>query len=165
MSHLRRNAEELIELGALGKLLVRPLESEDRNAYVEFCTRLAPEDVRLRFGRAIRRLSRDFLDELLAIDHDRVEVFAAFDAAGAILGVARVAEHEIALTVRSDLKRRGLGRALLDRLLRHAIEHGMPELEGYVLAENEVMLHLAKRAGFRAMSEGGGSMHISLCLP
>jgi acetyltransferase len=67
--------------------------------------------------------------------------------------------------VRSDLKHRGLGRALLQRLLRHAVDEGMTEVLGSVLAENRPMLALAEVAGFRAVARDGSMVSLRLCLP
>jgi acetyltransferase len=67
--------------------------------------------------------------------------------------------------VRSDVKRRGLGRVLLERIVQHALEHGMTELVGSVLAENRPMLALARIAGFRAAGFEGTMVSLRLCLP
>jgi acetyltransferase len=153
---------EMLTLPGLGAVAIRPLEAGDRAAYLDFAARLTPEDIRLRFFRPIWRLDGRLLAELLDIDHDRREAFVAMDETGAILGVARVVEGEFALIVRSDLKRRGLGRVLLDRLVRYAIERGFIAVDGTVLAENEPMLNLARHAGFRAV---GREVALRLCLP
>jgi acetyltransferase len=56
---------------------------------------------------------------------------------------------EFALLVRSDFKGRGLGRALLEKLIRYCTSRGPQELTGDVLAGNTPMLHLAARLGFQ----------------
>ncbi|MGH7015102.1 MAG: GNAT family N-acetyltransferase [Stellaceae bacterium] len=82
--------------------------------------------------------------------------FAALDAAGTILGILSLGFQggdiaEIAVTVRSDCKRRGIGRALLEYGIEWAERHGLTQLIGYVLAENRAMLALAHRMGFQAV--------------
>ena len=57
---------------------------------------------------------------------------------------------EFAVLVRSDLKGRGLGRVLLEKLIRYCASRGTQELIGDVLAGNAPMLHLAARLGFKA---------------
>jgi acetyltransferase len=139
---------------------IRRLRRDDIAAYIRFARRLAPEDVRLRFGRFLRwsdACARAMLDE--------GEVFAAFDAWGEIVGVARLVDDEIALTVRSDLKRHGIGRKLLDHLVAYAVEHGMTQLSGHFLAENRPALALAHRAGFRLEGNYGSLVELRLCLP
>jgi acetyltransferase len=155
----------IVVLPDLGAVTIRPLAREDRAAYLAFTARLSPDDVRLRFFRPIPRLDRTMLRALLEIDHDRQEAFVAVDATGAILGVARIVESEIAIIVRSDVKRHGLGRALLDRLVSYGIERGYTALDGNILAENEAMLSLIRQAGFRAAGAPGREVAFRLCLP
>jgi acetyltransferase len=81
----------------------------------------------------------------------------ARDATGATetLGVARAHADpdniaaEFAVLVRSDLKGRGLGSALLSKLMRYCSARGIERMVGEVLAENARMLHLAKHCGFK----------------
>jgi acetyltransferase len=139
---------------------IRRLDAGELGAYVRFARRLAPEDIRLRFGRPLR-WNEDCARGLLMSG----EVFAAFDAWGEIIGVARLVEGEIALSVRSDLKRHGIGERLLEHLIRHALEHGVTELSGHFLAENHPALALAHRAGFRLRGNFGSLLELRLCLP
>jgi acetyltransferase len=141
----------------------------DRAAYCAFAQRLNLNDLRLRFAGPFKvddaRLATRFLD----IDHVREEAFAAFDASGAILGVARMvrispAEADIALIVRSDRKRLGIGRLLLGRLIRHARQLGLSALVGDVLYENHAMRALAAQSGFRAVGAPGILLGIRLDL-
>ena len=48
-----------------------------------------------------------------------------------------------------DLKGQGLGRLLLEKLIRYCRERGIGELRGSVLLENTAMLRLAHSLGFR----------------
>jgi len=152
---LMPGAVERIVLG-FGDIAVRPLRPDDRAAYCRFLGRLTPEDLRLRMGRLIR-LDRKLCARLLEFDRSREEAFVALDAAGAILGVGRIVldagsgddRGEIAVIVRSDMKHRGIGEALLGRLLRFARASGLAEICGYVMHENRPMLSLARKHGGR----------------
>ena len=55
---------------------------------------------------------------------------------------------EYALLVRSDLKGRGLGTALMRILIDYARTDGLARLEGIVLAENQGMRRLIGGLGF-----------------
>ena len=57
-------------------------------------------------------------------------------------------EAEFAMIVRSDLKRQGLGRLLLDKIVRYARSRGLNQLVGSVLRENSGMLELTRGCGF-----------------
>jgi acetyltransferase len=146
-------------LPEIGTVMVRPLSLADWDAYLAFGNRIERNDMRLRFAGPVKlddSRCRRFLD----IDHDHEEALAALDGDGAILGVARLVrtsatEADIALIVRSDLKRRGVGTLLLDRLARYAGAVGVGVLTGDVLYENQAMLSLARRAGFRFISNAG----------
>ena len=58
-------------------------------------------------------------------------------------------EAEFAIVVRSDLKRQGLGRLLLEKMIRYCRSRGTRAIVGDVLRDNEAMLGLAEDVGFR----------------
>jgi acetyltransferase len=55
---------------------------------------------------------------------------------------------EFAIIVRSDLKGSGLGRALLDKLIRYLRSRGTAEVVGQALPDNAAMVALARDLGF-----------------
>jgi acetyltransferase len=73
---------------------------------------------------------------------------------------------EYAVTVRSDWKGRGLGWALMRKMIDYARAKGIRELFGYVLRENETMLAMSRELGFTVSGsdEGPGVMRVSLAL-
>ena len=151
-----------IVLPELGQVLIRELRRpEDEDAYLRFGAEMAADDLRMRFAVPIR-WSIALAQRMLMLDGT---VFAAFGEDGEILGVGRLAGNEVALAVRSKLKRRGLGRALLEHIVHSALEHGIAELTGTVLAENRPMLALARVAGFRKTGVEGPVVSVRLCLP
>ncbi|HEX5685285.1 MAG TPA: GNAT family N-acetyltransferase [Ideonella sp.] len=146
-------------------VLLRPIRPEDEAQHLRFIQRLDPEDIRMRIFQTRRELPRSELARLTQIDYDREMAFIAeaIDAHGQpeTLGVARTVrdpdntEAEFAISVRSDLKTQGLGRLLMDHLIRHAQAAGTPRLVGWVLRENRAMLTLAADLGFvRGDDEG-----------
>jgi acetyltransferase len=56
--------------------------------------------------------------------------------------------------VRTDRQHRGIGRALMDRLLEHAATRNLAEVWGHVLSENQRMLALCRELGFRRAPSG-----------
>ncbi|MCW7540896.1 bifunctional acetate--CoA ligase family protein/GNAT family N-acetyltransferase [Aquabacterium sp. A7-Y] len=143
-------------------LLLRPVRPEDGAQHRRFLERLEPEDIRLRIFQTRSELPPSELARLTQIDYEREMAFIAVrqDASGQpeTLGVARSvrdpdnSEAEFALIVRSDLKGQGLGRLLLEHLLRYTRAQGTPRLVGDVLSENTAMLGLARRAGFEIVT-------------
>ena len=55
---------------------------------------------------------------------------------------------EFAVIVRSDLKERGLGWALMSLMLDYARAEGLRHVEGQVLRENTAMLKMCGELGF-----------------
>jgi acetyltransferase len=137
-------------------IVTRPIRPEDAPALQEMVSRAAPEDLRLRFFQPIRRLPEQLAARLTQIDYDREMAFVSFDPAEpeSITGVARlmadpdVREAEYAIIVRTDWKGKGLGYALMQRLLNFARERGVTSIYGEVLRENETMLKMAEDLGF-----------------
>jgi acetyltransferase len=160
--------EERWLLPKLGMTIIRPLSFADRRAFRLFGARLTPDDLRLRFAGPIR-MDASLCRRLLDIDHDREEAYAAFAEDGAMLGVGRIVrsapdEAEIALIVRSDRKRRGLGAALMRRLIRHGKTLHLAALCGDVLTENYPARRLAKSFGFAFVGALGITHQIRLAL-
>ena len=141
------------------RLLLRPIRPEDEEQHREFMSRIESEDLRLRFFNSRRELPRSELARLVQIDYAREMAFVALaktpegtiETLGAVHALADPdnVEAEFAIIVRSDLKHRGLGHLLLDKLIRYQRAHGTQHLVGHVLRENEAMHDLARTHGFR----------------
>lgn len=153
---IRPYPEQLVDrvtIPGFGNVLLRPVRPEDAPLFVEFFSRLAPEDVRMRFLTPLHSLPQTTLARLTQIDYDREMAFVLFDTANAIVGVARIAADpdnaraEFAISVRSDLKGHGVGRFLMQRLGDYARQRGIGELFGDILAENSGMLALCRELG------------------
>jgi acetyltransferase len=153
--------ERRLSLAKLGTVTVRPIRPEDAQAVVDFFKRLDPEDVRHRFFIPLRTLEPRQLARLTQIDYDREMALVAW-LGNEIAGITRLAADpdnvraEFAVTVRSDLKRRGLGSTLLRELGAYAKSRDIKEMFGVVLSDNAPMLALCKNLGF-ARSLGAGS--------
>jgi len=61
---------------------------------------------------------------------------------------------EFAMQVAASWQGKGLGRALLTKLIRYLREQGTQELVGQCLVENVAMAALARRSGFDVDAEG-----------
>jgi GNAT superfamily N-acetyltransferase len=93
-----------------------------------------------------------------AIEHD-----------SALVGVATIAALcrsclDVALVVRPDRTRRGIGYALLQTVERWGRERGIAKLRGTILWENTAMRALARRAGFSSVDIGGLLTEVELSL-
>jgi acetyltransferase len=156
-------------------VLLRPIRPEDEAQHLRFIESLTPEDVRLRVLHSKREISRSELARLTQIDFEREMAFiaTATSAGGApeTLGVVRAVadpdnlQADVGIIVRSDLKGMGLGRVLLDKMIRYGRGRGTRELVGDVLRTNSPMLALAKGRGFEIVpSDEPSAVKIRLAL-
>jgi acetyltransferase len=150
---------------------LRPLRAEDRALLEDLCRRTEAHDLQMRFFGVFRSLPPSLLDELMRIDPDRRITLVAIGAASSgqpeILAVARAhasagGTAELALLVRTDLKRKGLGSLLLARLIARCRSRRVRVLTAVVLQENTRMLRLAERYGFSREPAELGMTHLVL---
>jgi len=153
-----RELEECAQLKNGRQVLLRPIRPEDEPAHFAFFKHLSPEDLRFRFFGVVRELDHAEMAKLTQIDYEREMAFIATvpDASGCpeTLGVVRTATRpdnasaEFAIIVRSGLKGQGLGRLLMEKMIRYCRDRGTRVLTGQALMENGGMQHLAEHLGF-----------------
>jgi len=157
------------------ELTLRPIKPEDTQQHLRFLQMLSPEDIRMRVFHTRRYIAPSELARLTQIDYEREMAFIAegHTASGTseTLGVVRAvtdpenAVAEYGIIVRSDIKSRGLGRLLFEKVIRYCRSRGTQTLVGDVLRENSRMLDLARQLGFEAeRSEEPGVMRVSFDL-
>jgi RimJ/RimL family protein N-acetyltransferase len=140
-------------VGRFGAVRLGRVEIADVARCVEFAGLLHPNDIRLRFGRPAALSDAGTFRRLFGLDDRKIETIGLFDLSGQILGLATVAwvrpgTAEIALIIRSDLQRRGLGAALLANVIRDARDAGFRLLLAHIGYGNVPMRRLAHRFGF-----------------
>jgi acetyltransferase len=162
-----RELEQALELPGL-KVVLRPIRPEDAASYAELIARTGADDLRMRFFTLVRRLPAKDLARYTQIDYDREMAFvAAEDGSRDILGEVRLftypdaATAEFALLVRTDLQRRGLGRALLLKAIDYCRARGSDTLIGQIRTDNEAMLALARRCGMEVETAPGASLAVA----
>lgn len=140
-------ADEL-ELRNGERILVRPIRPADSTQLAELHSRLSPESIYRRYFGIKPYLSPAEIRRFTSIDKEWRFTLVSARSTGDLVGVARYegevgsADAEIALIVDDALRREGLGRSLLRRLIDVARLSGMASLTAEVLAENRPMLHL-----------------------
>jgi len=142
------------------RVLVRPIRPEDEPLIHELLRHVTPEDLRLRFFAPMKQFSHEFIARLTQLDYARAMAFVAFDeATGDLVGVVRIHSDSIyesgeyAILLRSDLKGRGLGWALMQMIIEYSRSEGLKVISGDVLAENTVMLAMCRSLGFEVKSD------------
>jgi acetyltransferase len=137
------------------RILARPIRPEDEPLIHEFLKHVTMADLRLRFLAPMKYFSHEFIARLTQLDYARAMAFVAFDeASGELAGVVRLHSDSIyetgeyAILLRSDLKGRGLGWALMQLLIEYAKSEGLKQIFGQVLRENTTMIEMCRHLGF-----------------
>jgi acetyltransferase len=165
-----RELEREVTLPGIGAAVLRPIRPDDASELRALFDALSPEDVRLRFFHPLGSLSEEQVARFTQIDYDREMAFV-LEAGRVLLGVARLMADpdreraEFAVTVRSALKGRGIGRLLMQHLIDYARQRNIGKVFGEILPENALMIALAQELGFRLDRSGDGAWrHASLNL-
>jgi acetyltransferase len=143
------------------ELHVRPIRPEDAPRLQDFYAKASPENMRLRFFFSRREVPHSELARYTQIDYDREMAFVALAADGALAGEVRAVcdpdnEHaEFAIQVAAPWQGRGLGGALLSKMMAHLRARGTKEVTGTCLLENHAMAALARAAGMEVHGENG----------
>jgi RimJ/RimL family protein N-acetyltransferase len=137
------------------RLVVRPLEPEDRWAVLAVFAGLGDRSRRRRFGGAKPRLSASDLDRLTAVDHrDHEALLALEEGSGRPVAVARFVRDqeqpgtaEVAFAVADEWHGRRLGTLLAALLAGRACRLEVTRFRAHVVAGNLHALALVKRLG------------------
>lgn len=144
------------------KYHVRPIKPADVSLYPTFIEHVSAEDLRLRLLAPRKHFPSEMLLRLTQLDYERdIALIAIDEESGELAGISRLSSDpdkemaEFGLVVRTDLQGRGLGRALLEELIRYAKADGIARIDGFVLKDNTKMLQLCRELGFRAHLDSG----------
>jgi GNAT superfamily N-acetyltransferase len=133
--------------------------------YLEHLLALPPEDARLRFGSVgSAETIAKYVD---GIDFDADEVFGVHGEGLKLVGAAHLAfsseSAELGVSVLPDQRGRGIGEALVARAAEHARNRRVRQLFMHCLAENAVMIHIARRARMDVVIDAGDAdAHVAL---
>ncbi|WP_241613288.1 bifunctional acetate--CoA ligase family protein/GNAT family N-acetyltransferase [Rosenbergiella epipactidis] len=149
--------EQWVRLKDGRKSLFRPILPEDEPQLLAFIGQVTKEDLYYRYFSEINEFTHDDLANMTQIDYDREMAFVAViqeNDIETIIGVTRAIsdsdniDAEFSILVRSDLKRLGLGRMLLEKMVSYTRDHGLQQLNGITMPNNTGMIALAKQLGF-----------------
>ncbi|MGR5278782.1 bifunctional acetate--CoA ligase family protein/GNAT family N-acetyltransferase [Vibrio rotiferianus] len=138
-------------------ILLRPILPEDEPTHAQFINSVSKEDLYNRFFSDVGEFNHETLANLTQIDYDREMAFVAvaFDDNGpSIIGVSRAlitpdnSDAEFAILVRSDLKGKGLGKVLMQKIIGYCQAKGTKQISGMTMPTNRGMLSLAQSLGF-----------------
>lgn len=152
------------------EVVVRPVLAFDAAAEQDFVRALSAASRQRRFHVGLRELPASLLRAMTEVDHDaHVAIVAEAigdDDAATIVADARYVrgptddlaadEAEFAIAVADAWQGAGLGRALMQRLARHAARHGITRLVGDVLPGNAAMFAITNALGGRLAASPNG---------
>lgn len=139
------------------EVVVRPVLAIDAPAEQDFVRALSFDSRRKRFHGVIKELSPALLRQMTEVDHV-AHVAIVAEALGdddepTIVADARYVrdgdEMHLAIAVADLWQHAGLGRALLQRLLRYAARRGVVRLVADIVSDNVAMARLAASFGGR----------------
>ncbi|HEY1290678.1 MAG TPA: GNAT family N-acetyltransferase [Burkholderiales bacterium] len=139
---------------------MRPIRPDDVELEVAFFRGLSERSRYQRFMQHLSELPPPLLARFTQLDYER-ELALVVLHEGRFVAVGRYAPRsdgttaEFALTVADAWQRKGIGRALLERLCASARDAGYAALYGSILADNHDMLRLAEHLGFTVSSRDG----------
>ncbi|MBL8711118.1 MAG: bifunctional acetate--CoA ligase family protein/GNAT family N-acetyltransferase [Rhodospirillaceae bacterium] len=138
--------------------LLRPIMPEDEPQVQALIRRLSPEAIRFRFFSSMRELSHRDAARFTQIDYDREMALILTEPGNAgearIFGVVRLMADpdnetaEYSIVIEDALTGRGMGTALMHRILDYAKARGIGEVFGHVMKENANMLAICQALGF-----------------
>jgi acetyltransferase len=150
-------------------LVIRPIRPEDEPSLVKFHATLSDRTVALRYFHVMTlntRVAHERLTRICFIDYDReMALVAEFQNPQTgnrdIIGVGRLSkirgtkEAEFALLVSDRFQRKGIGTALLERLIQVGRDEQLDQITGDILPENHDMQRLSEKLGFRLIQTAG----------
>jgi GNAT superfamily N-acetyltransferase len=151
---------------------IEPLRRGDRSAVTALFARLSPESRLRRFLSPKSSLSDREVAFLTDVGRAERAAMTAIDMRdGSVLGIARYVEHEghpgvadTAVAVADEMQRRGIGTALMLRLIACARSNGVHLLTATTLWENRPARALMRRTGFEARGSSGAEIELALRL-
>lgn len=149
-------------------MIVRPIEPGDGDAYRSILERTSEEDRYCRFFHVVNHFDLREIRRFVEPQPDTIGLIAedgraAYGAAHAFFLSDRSAE--IAIVVAGDVRRHGVGHALLERLIAELTARGCTEVIAFALSMNSGFAHLAASVGMLPSGPAGDLTTWTLSVP
>lgn len=164
--------DKIIMLKDGSKVLIRPIRVDDAKDLLKMFTTLSPETVYNRFFKLRRPFTIEEVQKMTSINFDEEFSLVATPLQASELNIIGDARYyvedkiraEVAIVVQDKWQLKGLGTAMLQHLINIGKEKSIKEFYIYVLSDNAVMIHVAKKLGFRLKSQSYGISRFDLIL-
>lgn len=156
MNTQRHGSADVVGKAVTAPVLVRELDSKDREQLLTHFLALGSEDRLLRFGQTVP----DHVIEnyVRTIDFSRDTVFGVFDHELELIGVGHLAylpaegdkrTAEFGVSVLESARGHGVGTKLFERAAIRSRNTRVSMLYMHCLSRNATMMHIAKKSGMR----------------
>lgn len=139
------------------EIFLRPVRVTDGDLLKDLFNRISPRSVYLRFLGHLHALPEGLLHHFTHVDYESEFALVAIeieDGKEAVIAVARYAYDpgenvtDLAIAVRDDRQRLGLGKSLLDRIIAIAKEHGITRFVSMMDPRNSFIGQTLHRLGY-----------------
>lgn len=139
-------------------ILLRPIKPEDEGMMLDLFNAFSERTMLFRFFQLLKSMPHEQIVRYTQIDYDREMAIVAVGSENSkerIFGVGRLNYYpnletsEFSVVVGDPWQRKGLGTKLLSLCIEIAKERRVSQLWGDIMAENEGMIRLCKRLGFK----------------
>ena len=147
-------------------MVLRPIRPEDESLVIAFHRELSDHSVRHRYFEFMSLSARVAHERLIRIcfnDYNREWAIIAeieknqqkqIIGIGRLMRIPGINRAQFKLIIRDDHHHLGLGTQLLRHLLFIAKEENIEIVDGFILNENDGMLHICKKLGFVIRKSG-----------
>ena len=150
------------------EILLRPVKISDEPLIKDFFHRFSDDSLYRRFFSRPPDFPHDFLQKFVIIDYTKKMVILAVKQEGGkeeIIGIGQYWIQEmthtadIALAVRDDYQKKGVGFELFSYITYLAKRQGLLGFTGSVLMDNDPMLRLCRKMGFYIEKTGSAGVY------
>jgi acetyltransferase len=147
------------------EIFLRPILDTDGGLLTGLFDRLSPQTVYFRFLNPLRAIPDDMLHRLTHVDYGRDFALVAIIREGgrdSIIAVGRYAyniyedETDLAVVVRDDLQRLGLGTALLERVIAIGRDNGISRFVSTISPQNFFIRKTLQKLSYEIKSRSCG---------
>lgn len=141
-------------------LTVRAVRKGDADLLRDFFAQVATEDLRFRFLSGVNAISESQIAAMIDVDHKQTEDFLAFADGETLVATGMIASDpdqeraEVAIVVRADHKKKGIGWTLLDHIAGYAKAIGIKTLESVESRQNQAAIGVERDSGFSVKPYG-----------
>lgn len=153
------------------RIFLRPVKISDEPLLKDFFYSLSDNSMYLRFASARKDMPHQRLQEFVAVDYARNMVILAIveqEENAMVVGLGqyimddKTHTAEVALVVRDNYQRHGVGRVLQAYLTYLAKKSGLLGFTAEVLEDNAAALNLLEKMGYEVVSKEGGTYDMRL---